>query len=143
MLNQRLAKAKDDHKLKQCLINHDLLDKETNMMTNDLFQSNPLSKCFEFVNLYPASADILIEYCLSLPKSKCVTDIFVQVGPQILKSDFQHRAYSKFFTNPELDWEDLDISKIPNTFSQLMVREDLPKYGDGKEYLNDFSFSIS
>jgi hypothetical protein len=54
-----------------------LLDKETNMMTTDLFHSNPLSKCFEFENLYPASADILIEYCLSLPRSKCVTDIFM------------------------------------------------------------------
>ena len=37
----------------------------------------------------------------------------------------------------------MDSSKIPNTFSQLMVREDLPKYGDGEEYLGDFHFSQS
>ena len=37
MLYQRMVRAKDDHKLKQCLISHDLLNGSTNTMTNDLF----------------------------------------------------------------------------------------------------------
>jgi len=77
MLEQRHARVGDDHKLKQCLINHDLLSEETNKMINDVFLSNPLSKCFELEHQYPASADILIEYCLTLPRSKCMTNIFM------------------------------------------------------------------
>lgn len=50
MLEQRHARVGDDHKLKQCLVNHDLLSKETNKMINDMFLSNPLSKCFELEN---------------------------------------------------------------------------------------------
>jgi hypothetical protein len=30
---------------------------------------------------------------------------------------------------------------MPNTFSYLLTREDLPKYGDGNEYFDDFIFS--
>ena len=37
--------------------------------------------------------------------------------------------------------EVIDEKTIPNTFSYLLVREDLPKYGDGKEYFDDFIFS--
>lgn len=37
--------------------------------------------------------------------------------------------------------EILDERKIPNTFSYLLVREDLPKYGDGNEYFDDFMFT--
>lgn len=43
--------------------------------------------------------------------------------------------------NPELHWDYLEVSKISNTFSQLLVREDLPKFGNGEEYLADFDFS--
>ena len=112
-------------------------------MRTDLFFSNPLSKCFEFETKYPASADILIEYCLSLPRCKGVYSILMLISEKVIKSPYQHLRYSKFFANPELEWEYLDASKIPNTFSQLMVREDLPKYGDGDEYLVDFDFTAS
>ena len=90
MLDQRLARVGDDNKLRQCLINHDLLTEGTNKMINDLFLSNPLSKCFEFESKFPASADILIEYLLSLPRNKCLTNILFMVGEKVLKSKFQH-----------------------------------------------------
>lgn len=38
----------------------------------------------------PASAEILIDHCLTLPRSRAVTSIFMQVTHHVLESKFSH-----------------------------------------------------
>jgi hypothetical protein len=55
-----------------------------------------------------------------------------------LSDNFEHKCFSDFFKNKELDTKNIyesDVSMACN-FSHLIEREDMPQFGkDGKEYL--------
>ena len=79
--------------------------------------SNSLSKCFEFETELSASADLLIKYCFTAPRSKTLTNILMQNVNNILNSKFGYADFSNFFKNPELENE----SKLRCSFSHLLL----------------------
>jgi len=73
----------------QTLKKHDLLECKE-VPYNDIFLSNPLTKCFEFEKMNPASADILVDYFLSLRRSRSLNEILMNCMRHFLHDKFEH-----------------------------------------------------
>ena len=72
-----------------------------------MFLSNSIIKSLQFENKNSACADILIQYCLSLPRAKSVNNILIQCMNDIVNNKFEHTGFSNFFKNPELSCNDI------------------------------------
>ena len=60
-----------------------------------------------------------------------------------LKDKGDHQIFSDFFKNPELQFQTQSTSEdlVPCAFSHYIEREDMPHFGNGKEYLSELKFS--
>ena len=107
--------------------------------------SNSISKCFELEGAPSAiaSVDILVEYCMDLPRSESLNVILTQNFWNILNGEDKFPRFSEFFKNQEL--EDVEGIKSGRThvtcsLSHLLYNQYLPHFGNGKEYLEPFAF---
>jgi len=74
----------------QTMQKHDLIQWKDRPY-NDIYLSNPLKKCFEFKKVNPASADILVDYFLTMKRSRTLCEILLNCMDHFLEDKFEHR----------------------------------------------------